>query len=84
MLVDLTISVAPRVRSVSLAKALWFVLRKLEDVLESKVARLVREIGFPCARKLSATARAWGNRDSWAWALDPSFARYLAVMNLNG
>ena len=84
VLVDLTISVAKGVRSVSLARGLWSVLRKLEGVLESRVSRAVREVGFPVARKLSAVARGWGNGGAWAWASDLSFARYLAVMRLNG
>ena len=84
VLVDLTINVAKGVRSVSLARGLWSVLRKLEGVLESRVSRAVREVGFPLARKLSAVARGWGNVGAWAWASDGCFAKYLAVMRLNG
>ena len=84
VLVDLTINVAKGVRSVSLARGLWSVLRKLEGVLESRVSRAVREVGFPLARKLSALAQGLGNVGAWAWAFDASFARYLAVMRLNG
>jgi len=84
VLVDLTISVTQGVRSVSLAKSLLSIVRKLEDVLEGKVVRAVREVGFPLARSLSAVAQAWGNADARAWALDGNFARYLALVRLNG
>jgi hypothetical protein len=84
VLVDLTIDVAQRIRSISLAERLSLVLRKLEHVLESKVAWLAREVGFPLALKLGAMAQAWGNRDAWAWASDLSFVKYLAVMRFNG
>jgi hypothetical protein len=84
VLVDLTISVAQGVRSCSLANCLLSVTRKLEGLLESRVSRAVREVGFPLARKLSAVAQAMGNFGALAWASDESFARYLAVMRLNG
>ena len=84
VLVDVTISVAQSIRSVFLAGSLLSVVRKLEDVLEGKVSRAVREVGFPLAQKLSEFAQAWGYARAWAWASDPGFARFLAVMRLNG
>ena len=84
VLVDLTIKVAQSVRSASLASSLLSVADKLEGLLESRFARAVREIGFPLACKLSVLARKWGNSAAWAWAGDEGFARYLAVMRLNG
>jgi hypothetical protein len=84
VLVDLTISVAQSVRSVSLARGLSSVVRKLEDLLESRVARAVREVGFPLASKLSLLALSWGYSGARAWIFDVTFARYLAVMRLNG
>jgi hypothetical protein len=44
----------------------------------------VREFGFPLASKLSLLAQKWGNRDAVAWVGDVDFARYLAVMKLDG
>jgi hypothetical protein len=84
VLVDLTIKVAQSVRSPFLASSILSVARKLEGLLESKFARAIREVGFPLACKLSVLAREWGNRNAWAWAGDEAFARYLAVMKLNG
>ena len=84
VLVDVTISVAKTVRSVCLARGLSSVVRKLEDLLESRVARAVREVGFPLACKLSAVAQSLGYSGARAWVFDVNFARYLAVMRLNG
>ena len=75
---------AQSVHSASLASSLLSVADKLEGLLESRFARAVREIGFPLACKLSVLARKWGNKAAWAWAGDEDFARYLAVMRLNG
>jgi hypothetical protein len=83
VLVDLTIRVAQTIRSVSLAKCILSVTRKLEGLLESKLVRAMREIGFPLACKLSLFAQKWGNRDAQDWTKDMGFVRYLAVMKLN-
>ena len=80
VLVDLTIKVAQSIRSPFLASSILLVARKLEGLLESKFARAIREV----ACKLSMLAKEWGNRNAWAWTGDEAFARYLAVMNLNG
>ena len=84
VLIDLTISVANSVHSASLAKCILSVTRKLEGLLESKLARAMREIGFPLACKLSLFAQKWGNRNAQEWTKDTDFVRYLAVMKLNG
>jgi hypothetical protein len=84
VLVDLTIKVAHRVRSVSLAESILSVTRKLEGLLESRVSRAIREVGFPLASKLGMLARKLGHKDAWAWGFDVGFAQYLAVMKLNG
>jgi hypothetical protein len=84
VLVDLTIRVARRIRSASLVRSLLSVARKLEGLLESRFARAVREIGFSLSCRLSLLAQKWGNKGARAWAGDEDFARYLAVMKLNG
>jgi hypothetical protein len=84
VLIDLTIRVTDSVHSVSLARCVLSVARKLEGLFESGLARSVREIGFPLARQLSLFAKKWGNVDSVEWAKDVGFARYLAVMKFNG
>jgi hypothetical protein len=82
-LVDLTIKVASIVRSVTLAKSLLAVVRKLEGIMESRLSRALREVGFPLAQKLSLQAQKWGNRSASQWAGDFGFARYLAITQMN-
>ena len=84
VLVDLTIRVAGSVRSVSLANCILSVTRKLEGLLESRVSRAIREIGFSLACKLGVLAQKWGHEGAWAWGADRDFAQYLAIMKLNG
>mgnify|MGYP005846529017 CR=1 FL=1 len=83
-LVDLTIRVASSIRSPFLAKSILSVTRKLEECLESKFLRAVREIGFPLTQKLSLFAQQWGNKTAKNWANDEGFARYWTSMKLNG
>lgn len=83
VLVDLTIRVADNVRSVILARSIFALARKLEGIMESRVSRALREIGFPLAQKLSLTAQKWGNASAESWASAPFFARFLAVMHIN-
>ena len=83
VLVDLTIKVTSNVRSVTLAKCILSITRKLEGLLESKLVRAIREIGFSIACKLSLFAQKWGNILAKSWVSDMRFARFLAVMNLN-
>ena len=84
VLVDLTIRVADSVRSPNLAHCILEVAGKLESALESRVTRFFREFGLAIAYKLSLIALSWGNKSAVRWARDPCFARYWAVMKLNG
>ena len=81
---DLTIRVAQSVRSASLARCILSVTEKLENLLESRVARLVREVGFKLAGRLSSYAQKWGYEAAGEWSRDVGFAQFLAVMKLNG
>jgi hypothetical protein len=83
-LVDLTIKVAVEVRSSRLAHALLSVMKKMEVAFEKGVSRDAPVIGFSLARKLSALAQKWGNRLAKSWASDVLFAKFLAIMHLNG
>lgn len=82
-LVNLTIKVVDGVRSFTLAKALLSVIKKLEDAFESRVLRILKEVGFPLARKLSLFAQKWGNNLAQNWMRDVSFAKFLAIMHIN-
>src|SRR3990170_1655700 len=83
VLVDLTIKVASSVRSVTLAKSILAVMRKLEGLLESSLLRAFREVGLALAQKLSLIAQKWGNAFAKGWASDLSFGIFLAVMHIN-
>ena len=83
-LVDLTIRVAHNIRSTTLAISIISVARKLEGLFESKLTRTIRDVGLSLTSRLSLIAQKWGNKAAKTWASDLNFARYLAVMNLNG
>lgn len=83
VLVDLTIRVAGTVRSLTLAKNILTVVRKLECLLENRLLRAVRETGLPVARRLSFFAQKWGNAAAKDWVSDGGFARYWAALSLN-
>jgi hypothetical protein len=84
VLVDLTIRVASSIRSVTLAKNILAVTRKLEGFLESSLLRAFREVGLRLAQKLSLVAQKWGNKFAESWASDTLFVKFLAVMYING
>jgi len=81
--VDLTIRVVDEVRSRVLRGVLFSVMRKLEGVVESRVARLMRDVGVRAASSLSLVAQSWGNKSAVYWAEDVGFVRFLAVLHLN-
>lgn len=79
---DLTIKVAETIRSSNLSKCICTVVDKLEGLLESKCLKSLMLIGFPRAEKLSLIAQKLGNTSAKAWALDSSFAIFLAVTKM--
>ena len=83
VLVDLTIRVASSIRSVTLAKNILAVTRKLEGLLESRLLRAFRGVAHQLAQKLSVIAQKWGNTSAKIWASDVSFVNFLAVMHIN-
>ena len=83
VLIDLAIKVTHSIRSPSLAKCIVSITRKLEGLLENRLERAMKEIGFPLARKLSLFAMRWGNSRAREWTEDVGFVRYLAAMKLN-
>ena len=82
-LVDLTIKVTNNIRSITLAKNILAVTRKLEGFLESRLLRAFREVGLPRAQKLSLVAQKWGNTSAESWSSESSFINFLAVMYIN-
>jgi hypothetical protein len=83
VLVELTIKVADTIRSTYLAKSIFAVVSKLEELLESSILTSLKLIGRPIAEKLSSMAQKWGNISAKNWAADSSFVFFLAVMHTN-
>jgi hypothetical protein len=83
VLVDLAIKVVSNVRSITLAKSILAIIRKLEELLESSLSRAWREVGLPLAQKLSSVAQKWGNASAKSWVIDSFFAIFLSVMYIN-
>lgn len=80
---NLTIRIVKRIHNSLLARVLRSILRKLFEAAESKVSRLMREVGEPLAKKLSAVAKGWGYKSADAWAEDTGFIRFLTVNCMN-
>ena len=83
VLIDLTIKVVDNIRSAKLTKSILVLVNKLEHVMKSDFSRRIQEIGFTFARKISSIGQKIGNISSIGWALDCSFALFLAVMHIN-
>lgn len=82
-LMNLTLKVTNKIRSKVLAKAIYSIVRRLLEALESKVDLSIRRVGVPLAKKLSLIAQKWGYNSAGNWSSDISFIRFLAVMHLN-
>lgn len=81
--IRLVISVVERVRSLLLAKVLTSILKKVLSAMESRVARIMREVGRPLAQKLSRIAQKWGYKPAVQWSDDRGFIQCLAVIHIN-
>ena len=80
---DLTIMVVKKVRSHLLAKVLISIVKKLLEAMESKVAQMMRKVGYNLAQKLSRIALNWDNQSAVHWKSDLSFVQYLTVNYMN-
>jgi hypothetical protein len=81
--VELTMKIVKRIRSHFLARIITSIVEKLLEAMESKVSRLMREVGQPLARNLSEAAQKWGNKFAKNWSQDSGFIQYLTIMHLN-
>jgi hypothetical protein len=80
---DLTIKVVVNIRSSKLAKSMFLLTKKLENVMEGSFSIRLREIGLPMAQKISSAAQKLGNVSAISWAFDASFIAFLGVMEIN-
>ena len=83
VLVDLALKVVPKIQSGVLIAALTTVAKKLEAALKNKMELATEKYGFELALKAGLTAQRFGHKSSTSWAVDRSFARFLAVMYIN-
>lgn len=81
-IIDLSITVVKKVRSSTLKEMLMIISEKLMDAIESQVAKLIETIGRPLAQKIARLAFSWGNHGALRWAENPSFIKYLTVMEM--
>ncbi len=84
VLLDLTVKVTECVHSSRLAQCLHAVAMKLEVLLGRNLGRALNGSGIPAVRKLSSLALKWGYVSARSWTNDLEFARFWAIMSLNG
>ena len=82
-IINLTIKVAPKPRSLKLIKTLAKIIVKVKKALMSPIARLMEQIGRPLAKKLSRIAVRWGNKSAEKWAENRDFIKYLTITYMN-
>ena len=82
-LINSVIEVVDNVRSTLLAKVLTSIVKKLLTALESRVTRMMREVGQPLAKKISLIAQSWGNKSAKEWMSNKEFIQFLAVTTMN-
>jgi len=79
-IVDLTIRIVKTVRSSTLKEMLMIISKKLMDAMESQIQKITETVGRLLAQKIARLAFSWGNRRALKWAKNPSFIRYLSMM----
>ncbi len=82
-LLDLTIRVVRKIRSLVLSRILASIIEKLQIRTECNIAVLIHKMGQPLAEKISTIAHRWGNTFADRWRADDGFARFLAIMHIN-
>ncbi len=82
-IIDLTVQCIDNIKSGKLATVVTAIIGKLASATEGKIDRMVGSVGLALAKKISAIAVELGNFSAVHWAVDRSFARYLAVNALN-
>lgn len=70
-------------RSSTLIDMLAKIVVKIKNALQSSVAILTNQVGKPLAKTFSQIALQWGHKTAAGWAENASFARYLAIVNMN-
>jgi hypothetical protein len=82
-LIDLSLKMIKAIRSKILARAIYSIVKKLQEALEGKVHLAMQKIGISLAEKTSRIAQNWGNKTAHEWAKDLGFIQYLTIMSIN-
>ena len=79
-----------KIRTKAIMRGVWFkasvlasIIEKLLDATDSKVVRLMREVGRALAQKFSLIAQKWGNKSAHQWIADLGFVQYLTINHMN-
>ena len=80
-IVNLTIELVERVKSLRLAEMIASILEKLEGALRSEFARQLEAYGYGRMRAVIGVALGIGCREALGWAGE-GFARFLTVNNM--
>ena len=81
-LLDLTIRWVDKVRSGRMTETVLRILLKLVRAMEYGIGRVL-VVGRELALRASVLAVGWGNSDAYAWRLDKTFWRALALGRSN-
>jgi hypothetical protein len=82
-LFDLTTKVVEEVYILKLEEALFSIIKKLEGASEGTVLRMLKQVGFPQARKLSLYMQKARNVFARNWASAIRLPRFSGVMYIN-
>lgn len=81
--VDLTIKVVKVVKSIILSKVLHSIVKKLLNAMESRVTRLMKEVGRTLVRKISEIGVKLGCKSAKSWINDEGFIKFSTIMYMN-
>ncbi|MEM3150734.1 MAG: hypothetical protein QXT49_07085 [Candidatus Nezhaarchaeales archaeon] len=85
LIVDLTVRVVSRVRSIQLAKALSSIANKLQEWLSSRKTfkEMALEAGLKVAKRIVKVAVKLNVEKAYEWLNDQAYVFYLGVSYLN-
>jgi len=82
-LLDLTIRIVRKIRSVVLSRILASIIEKLRIRTKGRFAVSFHTWGQPLAERVSRIAHRWGNTSAAKWSADNNFVRFLTIMHIN-
>ncbi len=82
-LINITIRTIDNVRSMKLIRVLNSILNKMKNSFSNKIYNFVVEKGLKLVSNLRFLAQKWGNNSAKKWIGEISFAKLLAVIQIN-